>query len=677
MNKSDKLGGGLVDVYGNPIRQEGSAKSNAHTEVPLAYVDGNTFGKWRQNLNSSPYSKNGTIRRAIDIVAQNLAQLPFNIYKDGEKLPFRTPRMGDVDLNALLEMPNENTSAYKFKLVHWSYFMLYDKVYWLLNKNPYGIIKEFYVLNPNMLKAHKDNNGVVKEYTYGKLKFGVDEVIEFSGFSPNSLSGSGGSSIIDTIRTEYETENAASSYGKKFFENGTRINGVITVDKDVPVTIEDMNKVLGQWMQAHQGSNNAYKVGALLNGMSYEERGMTMRDAEFIEGRKEIKERIIEVYGIPKSVFGLVDKIDRATADTQMRQFWQVTLKPLAIMMQEDINTLLARKHYPGYTVKYDFTVVEELKKDLNETADAARKYFELGYTRDEVNSRFKLGMEETTDNGDVRYIPTSLISVDESIEMEVLEDSDKSKHQRCIAAKQSVDEVTVDKSSEPFRNRFLKDQRNQEKKFHSKIKRFLFEYRQEALEVLNNSKSTIDIILLTNALNNLKNSQDIKISKMTEPLYLAATKVAAQGTFDLLGIDDVAKGNSALANAAANRITGVNKTINDKILKEIKEGIDAGENIDKLSKRVKNVYNFTSSRSRVIARTESSRIMNASTLATYKDRGVKKKKWLDAGDSKVRPEHKDNAGQGAIPVEEAFSSGELYPNAVNCRCCIAPAIVV
>jgi SPP1 gp7 family putative phage head morphogenesis protein len=68
---------------------------------------------------------------------------------------------------------------------------------------------------------------------------------------------------------------------------------------------------------------------------------------------------------------------------------------------------------------------------------------------------------------------------------------------------------------------------------------------------------------------------------------------------------------------------------------------------------------------------------MNASTLATYKDRGVKKKKWLDAGDSKVRPEHKNNTGQGAIPVEEAFSSGELYPNAVNCRCCIAPAIEV
>lgn len=672
MNKSDKLGGGLVDINGNPIRQEGSAKSQTHSEIPLSYVDGTTFGKWRQNINSSPYNKNGTIRRAIDIVAQNLAQLPFNIYKDGEKLPFRTPRMGDVDLNALLEMPNETTSSYKFKLVHWSYFMLYDKVYWLLNKNPYGIIKEFYVLNPNMLKAHKDNNGVVRNYTYGKLKLGADEVIEFSGFSPNSLSGSGGSSIIDTIRTEYETENAAATYGKKFFENGTRINGVITVDKDVPVTIEDMNKVLGQWMIAHQGSDNAYKVGALLNGMAYEERGMTMRDAEFIEGRKEIKERIIEVYGIPKSVFGLVDKIDRATADTQMRQFWQVTLKPLAIMMQEDVNTLLARKHYPGYSVKFDFTVVEELKKDLNETADAARKYFEMGYTRDEVNNRFKLGMEESTDSGDVRYVPTSLISVDEALEMEVLDDPDKSK--------QSIDDVvtkeaTVDKSSEPFRNRFLKDQKNQEKIFHSKIKRFLFEYRQEALNVLNSSKSTVDIIALTNALNKLRNNQDIKIAKMTEPLYLAATKVSVQGTFDLLGIDDTAKGNSALANAAANRITGVNKTINDKILKEIKDGLAKGENMDKLSQRVKNVYNFTSSRSRIIARTESARIMNASTLATYKDRGVKKKKWLDAGDSKVRQEHKINASQGAIPVEEAFSSGELYPSGVNCRCSLAPSI--
>lgn len=661
MNNNEKLGGGILDMHGNPIRQEGSSKS--HSEVPLSYVDGNTFGKWREAAKFSPYTKNGTIRRAIDIIAQNLAQLPFNVFRGGEKL-----KDGE-GIGELLQNPNENTSGYKFKLVHWSYFMLYDKVYWLLNRNPYGIIKELYVLNPNMLKANKDRNGVVKFYTYGKLKLHPDEVVEFSGFDPSNFSGSGGSSIIDTIRTEYETEISASSYGKKFFENGTRINGVITVDKDVPVTIEDMNKVLGQWMQAHQGSNNAYKVGALLNGMSYEERGMTMRDAEFIEGRKEIKERIIEVYGIPKSVFGLVDKIDRATADTQMRQFWQVTLKPLAIMMQEDINTLLARKYFPDYLVKYDFTVVEELKKDLNETADAAKKYFDLGYTRDEINDRFKLGMPEQTEYGDNRYVPTYLMSLEkEDIEMEQLLEPEEGK---------SITTKAAQKGPNPFRARFLKDQKNQEKIFHSKIKRFLFEYRQEVLSLLNNKSSNIDTAGIKNDLNKLKNKQDIKLAKMTEPLYLAATKVAASGTLELLGDNSGATGIAALANTAANRVTGVNTTINNKILSEVLLGVDKGETIEQISQRIKDVYNFTSSRSRIIARTETSRIMNAATLATYKVKGVKKKEWLDAGDSDVRQSHKDNASQGAIPVEEAFSSGELFPNSVNCRCSLAPTIEI
>lgn len=667
MDKIEKLGGGIVDIHGKPIHQE--LKSVSHPEIGLSYVDGKTFGRFGK-VASSPYKENGTIRRAIDIMAYNLAQLPFNVYDKGIKLAPVVDDPNNVHIGSLLEYPNENMSGFKFKLLHWSYFLLYDKVYWLINRNPYGIIKELYVLNPRMVKEHKGNSGAIDFYTYGKLKITVDDIIEFSGFDPGTLSGMGGCSILDTLRVEYETDAAAAVYGKKFFENGTRVSGVISVDKDVPVTNDQMQKVLSLWIQAHQGSDNAYKVGALLNGMKYEERGMSMRDAEFINGRKEIKDRIIEVYGIPKSVFGLVDKIDRATADTQMRQFWQVTLKPLAIMMQEDANATLMRKNFPGLTIKYDFTVVEELKKDVNETIKAARQYFELGYTRNEVNDRFKLGME-SNDDGDTRYIPTTLISIDDSLEMDVLDEPTK-----------EVDDIVVIKSIEtkaanPFRVRFLKDQSNQEKLFQSKIKRYLFEYRKEVLDIINGQKANIETNTIINALNALKNKQDSKLFKISTPLYTEASRLANQGTYDVLGFDSKATTNTALVNASANRIKGINKTLNDKIVSEIKIGAEAGETIDQLSTRVKGVYNFTTSRSKIIARTESANIMNASALASYKERGVTHKIWLDAGDNEVRDAHKANKNQGAIPINESFSSGELYPNSVNCRCSIAAEIKI
>ena len=644
-------------------KQEFPKVETKSNEIALPYVTGTTFGEWQRASNASPYLNNGTVRRSIDIMAFNLAQLPYIVYKDGVRfMPQADPN--NVLIGSLLENPNETTSGFKFKLTHWSLYLLYDKVYWLLNRNPFGIIKEIYVLHPGMMKVVKNDKGEVLHYIYNqKLKIEKDDCIEFSGFNPTSTIGSGGSSIIETIRTELDTESAAAKYGKKFFENGTRLSGIITGNENT--TAEDMQKVLSMWMENHRGETNAYKVGALLGGMKYDERGMTMRDAEFIEGRKEIKDRIIEAYGIPKSVYGLVDKIDRATADTQMRQFWQVTLKPLAILLTEDINTLLIRKNFGGFKVAPDFSVVEELKKDVNETAEAARKYFELGYSRNEVNERFRLGMDEE-ETGDTRYISSMLIEVG-SNDLKPMEptksiDSD-------VVINKDIKEV------DEFRSSFLKNIKTQEKTFESKIKRYLFEYRKDCIDLVQGKKASIDLATTLNSLVLLKLKQDSKIVKMMEPLYKETNLLATKTNYDLLKNDATPEVHQTLVNAYSNNVKRINKTINDKLKQQITEGINAGESVDQIVGRIKGVYNFTSSRAKMIARTESTNIYNATSLKNYKDSGVKFKKWLSASDDLVRDEHKANAAQGAIPINEVFASGEMYCSSVNCRCCLSGVI--
>ena len=639
--------------------------TKSHPEVSLPYVTGNTFRTWDTSSVSSPYKQIGTVRRSIDIMSFNLAQLPFNIVKDGVKLSTTTEDPNNVQVGSLFQHPNEFMSGFKFKLIHWSYFLLYDKVYWLLSRNLFGVIKGIYVINPSVVET-KIKDGVVEYYKYNNVKVLPEDMICFSGFDPANIQGLGGSSILETIKTEYETDKSAATYGKKVFENGTRLSGVIEIDKEAATNDAEMKKVLTQWNAAHQGEKNSHKVGILSPGMHYIERGMSMRDAEYIDGRKEIKERIIEAYGIPKSVYGLVDKIDRATADTQMRQFWQVTLKPLAIMLQEDINTLFLPKNYPNIEVKCDFTVVEELKKDLNETADAARKYFELGYSRNEINDRFKLDMEEE-ESGDIRYIPTSLIPVDEPLDM--IPEPEKR-----ISLDSIIDKgKAIEKSRNNFRAQFLRTQRIQEKRFNSKLKRYLFEYRKEIINILTNKKTDIDLTTILNSLSILKAKQDTKLEKMFTPLYSDASLASVKGDYDLLKIDKKPEPNAVVVRESLNRIKGINNTITKKLKTEISLGVDSGESIDEIAKRVRGVYNFTTSRSKVIARTESANIMSATSLKTYDTEGIKYKSWLSAGDDLVRSEHVQNASQGAIPINEPFSSGEFYPNSVNCRCSIAP----
>jgi hypothetical protein len=125
-------------------------------------------------------------------------------------------------------------------------------------------------------------------------------------------------------------------------------------------------------------------------------------------------------------------------------------------------------------------------------------------------------------------------------------------------------------------------------------------------------------------------------------------------------------------------------------------EGIAAGENLDKLRKRVEEVYKAARGyRAERVARTETLKASNGATNAAYKQTGyVKAKKWYanpGADDLCLEMERK-----GAIPLDESFlelgqsvsySDGEgnekthvnsydvvaVPPIHPNCRCTIVP----
>ncbi|WP_019061705.1 phage minor head protein [Streptomyces prunicolor] len=120
----------------------------------------------------------------------------------------------------------------------------------------------------------------------------------------------------------------------------------------------------------------------------------------------------------------------------------------------------------------------------------------------------------------------------------------------------------------------------------------------------------------------------------------------------------------------------------------ELAAGRDAGEDIDQLRTRLRGLFSragaeLGETREERIARTESTRAWNASTLAaaqdlTSPDRPLVKQ-WLTRRDTKVRDTHKDVNGQLRL-LDEAFAVGGVamdYPGdptappqlTVNCRC--------
>ncbi len=125
--------------------------------------------------------------------------------------------------------------------------------------------------------------------------------------------------------------------------------------------------------------------------------------------------------------------------------------------------------------------------------------------------------------------------------------------------------------------------------------------------------------------------------------------------------------------------VKGVNETTRDALRETLAEGMEKGESIDKLKKRVESVYSAaTGPRSETIARTEVLRAANWATREGYiQSKVVKKIQWLTAFDERTCDLCLDMNGE-TVEVGEDFHSPvgdireptEIHP---NCRCTEIP----
>lgn len=125
--------------------------------------------------------------------------------------------------------------------------------------------------------------------------------------------------------------------------------------------------------------------------------------------------------------------------------------------------------------------------------------------------------------------------------------------------------------------------------------------------------------------------------------------------------------------------IKSVTDTTRDAVRKEIHAGIAAGESIDQIAARITDAAGFDIERSRLIARTESTRATNGAqreSLADYeKTSGSKaKKEWLATLDDRTRDEHERMDGERR-GINEPFSNGLQAPGEPNCRCTLLYSI--
>ena len=652
------------------------AKLTKSLNSTLAGIVGGQWIELNAKSYDNAYENNYVINRGITLLAQNIAQLPLDIYKGDNIMDdgFRFPNFDPQNPNAEMSI---NEWLYQCCLYYFyrGEFMSY------INLDGGSISLE--PVNPKLMKVKtKDNTGRVLSWEWNNKKIiPTEQLIYIKLINPD---GERGLSPIDVVKEELINDDRARQYNTKYFENFGKVGGTLYDEKGL-AQYDDMKRLVEQFNAAHQGSNNAHKTLGLPAGIKYQEALQTMKDMEFAIGRADIRDRILGILGIHKAVFGITESITYQTQKDAMRMLWQMTLQPNASRIQEKLNQQLFNKYFPGYQCYFDFDSVPELQENSQDILNQAKGYRELGYTLNEINEYFDLGMEDVTDSlGDTRFVPSTMVPMDISIEP-------SPPPEKSINLDQVADKITefleteekkeqIDKSYKSYVSKYNRIQRDTEKKMAGKLGKYFSTELGKVLAAVNETKaigSIDEVSVLLSIQSILQADKEVLVYTLT-PVYNESALSASKLALDTIKVTAEPRVSDTIITNMVNKVKGINNATYRLLQNQVKEAVVAGESMDQLSNRIRDVYKFNASRSRTIARTESGAIVNRSTDEEYKANGVTKKKWVGG----TRPTHAAQNGD-VVPYNEAFKNGLMFPHdpngpageVINCTCCLAPVV--
>ena len=270
------------------------------------------------------------VAAAHRILTNSYGMIPFRVYrKDGEA---RRP-VDDAALDAVLsQRPNPNMSPFMVRKVQMSNAFWHGWGAVWNRRDGYGRITERIPLPTECGSIREDRNTGL--YWYDFDVNGVQRTFssyELSFLYFETYDGIHGRGLLNIAREAVASDGMAQCYGKKFYQNGARLSGIVEVDSDAKP--EARARIKDQF--AAYAGDDAFKVAVLDHGMKYTPLGLSQSDAQFIESRSFSVEEIARFTGVPKPML----QIGKEAYNSNQQQriiFVTDTLLPYVIQTESE-----------------------------------------------------------------------------------------------------------------------------------------------------------------------------------------------------------------------------------------------------------------------------------------------------------------------------------------------------
>jgi HK97 family phage portal protein len=635
------------------------------------------------------YGEIGWLFACTNRIAGDVADTEWKAYRKGEEDPLKSSR-------ALELLNNPNPYFSKFRLIELTqmYLDLVGKGYWYIAKDRAGRQAQIWPVSPLNMTVIPDKDNFIKGYIYQagaeRVPLDPDEVIFFSYADPNNPYN--GISPAHAAAVPLESDKYAATWNRNFFYNNAEPAGIVSFPEGVDE--DDFEAWKEKWRDEYGGLGNAKKTAFIRGGqVTYTAIQISQKDMDFYNLRLSNRDEILAIYGVPKSILGIVEDVNRANAEASEYTYMKHTISPRLKRIQDTLNNEFIQL-FGEEGVELRFTdVVPENKDFIKSVVDSQTdKSITKNESRNILNRLLGLKLEPI-EGGDVIYQPVSqqpmgtpIPQINNPSKQDNTNSSNADNNKKLTFKKKALKKKFSQINKDQYWNDFVTKAAKFENELKPAWKEILIHQKEIVLSKLKSHKS-IKSINEDDLLNFFFSKDEVKyiLNKMRPVLNNIVKDKANQILGELEAEPDFdihsTKVSDWLNKYCGDQIHDINTTTKKEIRDQIKAGENAGESIPDLSERISQYFNDTIDyRTDRIARTEvMSASNNASLMGMQQSGVVDNKEWLTALDERTREWHAEANGQVVkidgnfvVDGEELDCPGDPAAspeNIINCRC--------
>ena len=200
---------------------------------------------------------------------------------------------------------------------------------------------EMYQLAPQYVRTVPDRETFIAAYIYGRSMeieetFAFEDVIHGKLY-PSLTNPYLGEGSLHAVVREAQLQALATENEIARWLNGGRPSTILKVPDNTGN--EEMRAIESYFNSKHRGTQNAGKVyvARAIEAMAFD---TNRKDMEYVEGQREIQERIWNAYGVPQSLLQLNDA-NLASSVTGHTQYARQTILPRQIMVADTLSEYL------------------------------------------------------------------------------------------------------------------------------------------------------------------------------------------------------------------------------------------------------------------------------------------------------------------------------------------------